>query len=58
MSLALYCDYIYPGKTLAYALRWFREPSVGIVGGRTINLRRRRVDPDSSLETCRTYPMH
>jgi GT2 family glycosyltransferase len=49
--LALYDDdYIYPGdKTLAQALRWLRNSSVGTVGGRVINLRKRKVDPDFAL---------
>jgi GT2 family glycosyltransferase len=49
--LALYDDdYIYPGdKTLAQALLWLRDSSVGTVGGRVINLRKRKVDPDFSL---------
>ena len=43
-------DYIYPGdKTLVNALQWLRNDSVGIVGGRVINLRRRKVDPDFAL---------
>ncbi len=49
--LALYDDdYIYPGdKTLAQALLWLRDSSVGTVGGRVINLRKRKVDPDFAL---------
>ncbi len=43
-------DYIYPGdKTLVNALQWLRNDSVGIVGGRVVNLRRRKVDPDFTL---------
>jgi GT2 family glycosyltransferase len=43
-------DYIYPGdKTLVNALQWLRNDSVGIVGGRAVNLRRRKVDPDFAL---------
>jgi GT2 family glycosyltransferase len=43
-------DYIYPGdKTLVNALQWLRNDSVGIVGGRVVNLRRRKVDPDFAL---------
>ena len=29
--------------------RWLRDKSIGIVGGRVVNLRRRRVDPDFTL---------
>jgi GT2 family glycosyltransferase len=49
--LALYDDdYIYPGdKTLAQALLWLMDSSVGTVGGRVINLRKRKVDPDFAL---------
>jgi len=47
-------DYIYPGdKTLAEALRWLRDGSVGTVGGRVINLRKRKVDPDFALNVPR-----
>ena len=47
-------DYIYPGdKTLAKALRWLRDGSVGTVGGRVINLRKRKVDPDFALNVPR-----
>jgi len=43
-------DYIYPGdKTLVNALQWLKNGSVGIVGGRVVNLRRRKVDPDFTL---------
>jgi GT2 family glycosyltransferase len=43
-------DYIYPGdKTLVNALQWLRNDSVGIVGGSVVNLRRRKVDPDFTL---------
>ena len=43
-------DYIYPGdKTLVNALQWLKNSSVGIVGGRVVNLRRRKVDPDFTL---------
>jgi len=43
-------DYIYPGdKTLVNALQWLKNDSVGIVGGRVVNLRRRKVDPDFTL---------
>ncbi|MEL9989902.1 MAG: glycosyltransferase [Thermoproteus sp.] len=43
-------DYI-PPKTdwIRPALAHFRDANVGIVGGKVINLRRRRVDPDFSL---------
>jgi len=43
-------DYLYPGdKSLEAALQWLRNESVGIVGGRRINLRKRRIDPDFAL---------
>ena len=43
-------DYIYAGdKSVAPALYWLRNGDVGIVGGRVINLRKRRIDPDFSL---------
>jgi GT2 family glycosyltransferase len=43
-------DYLYPGdKSLEVALQWLRNESVGIVGGRRINLRKRRIDPDFAL---------
>jgi len=43
-------DYIYPGdKTLVNAPQWLKNDSVGIVGGSVVNLRRRKVDPDFTL---------
>ena len=43
-------DYLYPGdKSLEAALQWLRYGSVGIVGGKRINLRKRRIDPDFAL---------
>ena len=43
-------DYIYSGdQTLTPALYWLKDSSVGIVGGRVINLRKRRIDPDFAL---------
>lgn len=43
-------DYLYPGDhTLIWPLRYLRSSSIGIVGGRVINLRKRRVDPDFAL---------
>jgi len=49
--LALYDDdYLYPGDhTLTSALKLLQNPSIGIVGGRVINLRRRKIDPDFAL---------
>jgi glycosyltransferase involved in cell wall biosynthesis len=47
-------DYLYPGDhALARALSLLRDASIGIVGGRVVNLRRRRVDPDFSLNVPR-----
>jgi len=50
-ALVLYDDdFVYPGDhALVPALRWLREPSVGAVSGRVVNLRRRGVDPDFAL---------
>jgi len=50
-TLLLYDDdYIYAGdKTVTPALCWLRVQSIGIIGGRVINLRRRKVDPDFAL---------
>lgn len=43
-------DYLCPGAhALAPAIPWLRDGSVGLVGGRVINLRRRRIDPDFYL---------
>ncbi|MCC6020608.1 MAG: glycosyltransferase [Thermoproteaceae archaeon] len=43
-------DYLYPGDgSMVKALRWLGNCSVGVVGGRVVNLRRRRVDPDFAL---------
>jgi GT2 family glycosyltransferase len=47
-------DYLYPGDhALIRALSLLRDASIGIVGGRVINLRRRRVDPDFALNVPR-----
>jgi GT2 family glycosyltransferase len=47
-------DYLYPGDhALARALSLLRDASIGIVGGRVVNLRRRRVDPDFALNVPR-----
>jgi GT2 family glycosyltransferase len=43
-------DYIYAGdKSVIPALRWLKNGDVGIVGGRVINLKRRKIDPDFAL---------
>jgi glycosyltransferase involved in cell wall biosynthesis len=43
-------DYIYPGDhSLILALHWLKKPSIGVVGGRRINIRKRRIDPDFYL---------
>ena len=43
-------DYLYPGDhALMWALKLLQNPSIGIVGGRVINLRRRKIDPDFAL---------
>ena len=43
-------DCIYPGdQTLIPVLHWLKDSSIGIIGGRVINLRRRNVDPDFTL---------
>jgi glycosyltransferase involved in cell wall biosynthesis len=43
-------DFVYPGDhSLVYAPLWLKHPSIGLVGGRVINLRKRRVDPDFYL---------
>jgi len=43
-------DYIHPGDhALAPVLRWLKDPLVGVIGGRVVNLRRRKVDPDFAL---------
>jgi len=47
-------DYLYPGDhALTQALSLLRDASIGIVGGRVVNLRRRRVDPDFALNVPR-----
>jgi GT2 family glycosyltransferase len=47
-------DYLYPGDhALARVLSLLRDTSIGIVGGRVVNLRRRRVDPDFALNVSR-----
>jgi GT2 family glycosyltransferase len=47
-------DYLYPGDhALTRALSLLRDASIGIVGGRVVNLRRRRVDPDFALNVPR-----
>jgi GT2 family glycosyltransferase len=43
-------DYVYPGDhSLLPVLYWLEAYNIGIVGGRVINLRRRRIDPDFAL---------
>ena len=43
-------DYICPLEDwLSPVSRWLADAAVGVVGGRVVNLRRRRVDPDFSL---------
>lgn len=43
-------DFVYPGDyTIKPILGWLNLSSVGMVGGRVINLRRRRIDPDFAL---------
>jgi len=43
-------DHIYAGdKSVIPALYWLKNEEVGIVGGRVINLRKRKVDPDFTL---------
>jgi GT2 family glycosyltransferase len=43
-------DYIHPGDhALAPVLRWLKDPLVGVIGGRIVNLRRRKIDPDFAL---------
>jgi glycosyltransferase involved in cell wall biosynthesis len=43
-------DYIYAGdKSVIPALDWLKNGDVGVVGGRVINLRKRKVDPDFAL---------
>jgi len=43
-------DFVYPGDhTIKPILGWLNFNSVGMVGGRIINLRRRRIDPDFTL---------
>jgi len=43
-------DFVYPGDyTIKPLLGWLNFSSIGMVGGRVINLRRRRIDPDFAL---------
>jgi GT2 family glycosyltransferase len=43
-------DHIYAGdKSVTPALCWLKNGEVGVVGGRVINLRKRRIDPDFAL---------
>jgi GT2 family glycosyltransferase len=43
-------DFVYPGDhSLVPALLWLRHPLIGLVGGRVINLQKRRIDPDFYL---------
>jgi GT2 family glycosyltransferase len=43
-------DAIYPGDhSLLPTLLWLKHPLIGLVGGRVVNLQRRRVDPDFYL---------
>ena len=43
-------DYICPlGDWLSPIRKWLNNEAIGIVGGRVINLRRRRIDPDFTL---------
>ena len=43
-------DYIYPGDhSLIPVIYWLKDSSIGVVGGRVINIRRRRIDPDFAL---------
>jgi GT2 family glycosyltransferase len=43
-------DYIYAGdKSIAPTLHWLKNGDVGVVGGRVINLRKRKIDPDFAL---------
>jgi len=43
-------DFVYPGDyTIKPILGWLNFSSVGMVGGRVINLLRRRIDPDFAL---------
>jgi GT2 family glycosyltransferase len=43
-------DYICPGPHAVVPARvWLRDKSIGLVGGRVVNLRRRRADPDFYL---------
>lgn len=43
-------DFVYPGDyALVPVLPWLRRSSVGLVGGRVINLRTRQIDPDFFL---------
>jgi GT2 family glycosyltransferase len=43
-------DYIYAGdKSVIPVLYWLKNGEVGVIGGRVINLRKRRIDPDFAL---------
>jgi GT2 family glycosyltransferase len=43
-------DYLYTGdESVHIALSWLKNPQIGVVGGRVINLIRRKIDPDFSL---------
>ena len=45
-------DYICPGAhTLASAMHWLNDRDVGLVGGKVVNFRKRKVDPDIHLNT-------
>jgi GT2 family glycosyltransferase len=47
-------DFIYPGDhSLIPAILWLKHSFVGLVGGRVINLRKRKVDPDFYLNIPR-----
>lgn len=50
--LVLYDDYVCPGPhAITPTAAWLRDKSIGLVGGKVVNLRRRRVDPDFHLNT-------
>jgi GT2 family glycosyltransferase len=43
-------DFVYPGDyVIKPTLSWLNFTSIGMVGGKVINLRRRRIDPDFAL---------
>jgi GT2 family glycosyltransferase len=43
-------DHVYAGdKSIVPALYWLKNKEIGVVGGRVINLRKRRIDPDFAL---------